>query len=217
MSLSTQDDTASTGTFVAALHFAVQNERFAPDILPYPAELLRQVFGAIAEKKKVVDAALASPAPNTMLPFRAEDILRIELQRVQFLTSELLRIRVKKIYRLAFTIQYQPSEYEAVLSPDEMTLATAFAHLSKEAMLANGLSQLPPILQHLTPSPPFAEGEEILERPALWAHVFVLLLEDVGTVDFGQGALKELKKGDIVLCEYRTFQSFLREGKARLV
>lgn len=196
---------------------ATANERFSPELLPFPASTVNTVTGLLRTTqagllRRVEEEKRA--ATRSLLPFRPSDIIALELQRIQFFLCELLRCRLRKIHQLCLALWYEgqvaqqqeqqetagdPSASAAAalpevrvpqrrnLSPRELVVADRLAMCVHRAVLESGLQSAPPSLQHLVPHLPEAEGLEILPEPNLGAYVFGVALEDLGVVNLGEG------------------------------
>lgn len=212
------DDRPATEGLIPLLLQALQNERFAPDILPYPAGPLDLAFAELEEKTQLAYRAASNDmVSNSLLPFSAADIYRMEVQRVQFIVSDLIRIRLRKIQQFCFAIVHKPIDYVETLSANEMKLAQRMAEITHSSMLASGLGRIPLELQLMTPNPPHAEGDEILPRPDLGRYVVVLFLENVDGIDLGGGISQDAKKNDLLLSTYVVLKPFILAGRARMV
>lgn len=105
-------DPRGSGGLITQLIYAMENERYAPSLLPYPNTLLFTVFRELASAIQHADqleeaektASLNPEYLPSLLPFRPSDILRVEQQRLRFFVSELIRTRVRKIESLAMAI-----------------------------------------------------------------------------------------------------------------
>lgn len=90
---------------------ATANERFSPEVLPYPESTVNAVVDLIQRTQQrletLVSSEMQESATRSLLPFRRSDIIGLELQRVQFFLCELLRCRMRKIDQLAMSIYYE--------------------------------------------------------------------------------------------------------------
>lgn len=242
----TDDDSTSTSDVIRRLIHAVGNDHHAPDIIPYPTQLVDAVSECIVRQGRIAaelieeEKAAAALQEFSYLPFKRSDIIKIEIQRIQFLLCELLRSRIRKIEKLAFAIvsagessdstsggnmspgaassQRAGNPYTDILSPNEMLIAHRLAGLRHACMLNSGLRHVPDPLQMLVPNLPHGEGQEILPVVDLGKHVFVFILQDIGhVVELAPGLNETLTKGEIFLVPYKALQSLVLDGKARLM
>lgn len=218
-------------SIVDDLTTAAQNERHAPDLLPYPEGLIAEVSSRIVQAKAAIDEKdkkdkqeqESDEHERSALPFKPQDLMKMEVQRVSFLLAELLRTRVRKIEKVCFLIDHDPQQFVGdganppLLSENEIILAQQMARLIHSSVLNSGLSRAPEPLQKLTPNLPHGEGDEILPRFDLSKHVFVLVLEDMGLMELGFDTTQEVRCGDVFLVQYSQFKSLIVEGKAQLV
>ncbi|KAG5490328.1 hypothetical protein JKF63_00448 [Porcisia hertigi] len=90
---------------------ATANERFSPEVLPYPASTINTVVDLLQRTQERLEKTVAEEkregAERTLLPFRPSDIMDLEMQRVQFFLCELLRCRLRKIESLSMSIFYE--------------------------------------------------------------------------------------------------------------
>ncbi|GET90518.1 hypothetical protein, conserved [Leishmania tarentolae] len=90
---------------------ATANERFSPEVLPYPANTISTVVRFIQQTQERLEALVEEEkregAARSLLPFRPSDIMGLEMQRIQFFLCELLRCRLRKIEHLATSIYYE--------------------------------------------------------------------------------------------------------------
>ncbi|KAK7200260.1 DNA replication complex GINS protein SLD5 [Novymonas esmeraldas] len=102
---------SASAAAIQLLMEATANERFSPEVLPYPSSAINTVVDLIQRTQARLEELTAEETRNaaarSLLPFRPSDIISLELQRVQFFLCELLRCRLRKIERLALAIYYE--------------------------------------------------------------------------------------------------------------
>ncbi|KAG5474172.1 hypothetical protein CUR178_04284 [Leishmania enriettii] len=102
---------SASAAAIQLLMEATANERFSPEVLPYPASAIDTVVGFVHRAQERLEAMVAEEkregAARSLLPFRPSDIMGLEMQRVQFFLCELLRCRLRKIEHLAMSIYYE--------------------------------------------------------------------------------------------------------------
>ncbi|RNF26537.1 GINS complex subunit 4 [Trypanosoma conorhini] len=223
---------AALSSLLKSIIQATENERCAPDILPYPEAVVDGVAAQIAAQNEQISRLSAQEkqqtaerAPGTsLLPFQPSDIMALEVQRAQFFLSELLRCRLRKIESLALSIFYEgqansdaPTQLRERLSHNEIIVADRLAELVSKYVLQAGLQAAPTELQYLVPNPPYAEGVELLPVPDLDQYVFCVVLDDLGVVRLGEDAEQTVHAGEIFLVPYRAFRPYILDGRVRLV
>lgn len=225
----------SSALLTYRLIYALENERHAPEILPYPAEAISGAISKIVECTAIARQAEENERRDaedsadgvSLLPFRPSDIIKLELQRIRFFLTDLLRTRLRKIKSLCTRITSEPTLsqprppeavlYRPLLSDNERIVADRLTEIFETSVQRSGLQFAPAALQKLTPNLPHGEGEEILPEPNLNTRVFVLALEDLGDVELAPDVVQHVSPGEIFLVPYRTFRSFIVDGRARLV
>nr|CCD13516.1 unnamed protein product [Trypanosoma congolense IL3000] len=222
----------ATGDLLKSLIQATENERCAPDILPYPEAVIDGVIAQMAlqnEQIRLLSAeekqkAATSSTGISLLPFKPSDIMALEVQRAQFFLVELLRCRLRKIESLALTIHYEsqsganaPTHLRDHLSHNEVIVADRLAELITRCVRQAGLQSVPPELQQLVPNPPYAEGVEVLPLPDVDRYVFCVVLDDLGVVRLGEDAEQTVHAGEVFIVPYHTFRPYILEGRVRLV
>lgn len=215
---------------------ATENERHAPDILPYPKDLIDSCTVRLAEQQRVVReladeerAEAARANQQSLLPFKPSDIMAIEIRRIQFFLTELLRCRVRKIQALSASLLHEGRcesdeslprvryPLRAHLSLNERIVADRVAEMTQRAVRWSGLHAAPEPLQLLTPNPPLAEGMEILPEPDMNAYVFAIALVDLGVVQLGDGIEQSIHAGELFLIPYASLRTQVIAGQVRLV
>ncbi|KPI86773.1 hypothetical protein ABL78_4142 [Leptomonas seymouri] len=101
---------STSAAAIQLLMEATANERFSPEILPYPSSTVSTVIGLLRASQQRLDRRIEEEMrenTRSLLPFRPSDIQHLELQRVQFFLCELLRCRLRKINQLCLSLWYE--------------------------------------------------------------------------------------------------------------
>ena len=233
--IGTQDATAAPVSLAKRLIGLCDNERHAPELLPYPGDEVQHVMGAIEQQQAVIDKLEAEDAAKaaeleleaeedpsrtvaSFLPFRGEHVYRLEVSRLTYLLSDLIRLRVRKIQKLATYILAQPEAWQAErLSDNERVLCAKLAEITEKAVQRNGLAMLPEPFRRLVPNPQLGEGPDVLSQPNLDEFVFVAALETVAVTLPDMEDEKTLEPGEMWVCRYATIAEHVLSGKMRLV
>ncbi|KAL6714601.1 GINS complex subunit [Lecanora helva] len=202
------------------------NERSAPEILPWPEELMERVLARLRKQIELVEDTTGNPDPRAN--FRLI-ILQTELERYKYLIRSLLRARIAKIDKYAMhylstttnntsssspTPDPNPSS-TSNLSPTELTYLTSHTSLLHTHYHASFLGQFPPNLQRMDDR---QGGVDMVEGPDLEKAVFVRGRRDVGEV-WGEGMEEGflLRRGDVVVCRWGVVREVVGRGDAELI
>ena len=166
-------------------------ERCAPELLPYPTELMDRVLSRISTQISTIEDATGNMDPKTNFKLI---VLQTELERFKFLVRSLLRARIAKID--AHPLHYSSLDTkEVILSSDEMQYLQHHQTLLSQHYRASFLGGFPPALQRLDDT---AGGISMVERPDVERAVFVRVLRDCGEVGIpGTDVRAEFRRGDV--------------------
>jgi len=184
-------------------------ERVAPELLPWPEELMDRVLGRIAKQIEVIEDQTGSMDPKTNFKLI---ILQTELERFKFLVRSFLRARIAKID--AHPLHYL-SQPESLLSPTESQYLTAHQSLLQTHYSTSFLSQFPASLQRLDDT---AGGISMVDRPDADRAVFVRVLRDCGEVRVeGTDVRCEFRRGDVWVLRWSAVRDKVQDGDAELI
>ncbi|EAT89609.1 hypothetical protein SNOG_02878 [Parastagonospora nodorum SN15] len=151
-------------------------ERVAPEILPWPSELMNRVLDRIRKQIELVEDQTGNMDPKTNFKLI---IIQTELERFKFLVRSFLRARIKKPLLSASEYQYLTSHHSL--------LSTHYS--------SSFLSQFPASLQRLDDT---TGGISMIDKPDEDKAVFVRALRDVGDIYVeGTDRRFEMKRGDV--------------------
>ncbi|KAH7390619.1 hypothetical protein BKA66DRAFT_459399 [Pyrenochaeta sp. MPI-SDFR-AT-0127] len=171
-------------------------ERVAPEILPWPSELMDRVLERIRRQIELVEDQTGNMDPKTNFKLI---IIQTELERFKFLVRSFLRARIKKIDTHPLHIQAQHDAsfdgLQPLLSPAEHQYLASHQSLLSSHYSSSFLSQFPTSLQRLDDT---TGGISMVDKPDEDKAVFVRALRDVGDV-FVEGTDRrfEMKRGDV--------------------
>ncbi|CAN9147597.1 GINS complex, Sld5 component [Alternaria alternata] len=171
-------------------------ERVAPEILPWPEELMGRVLERIQRQIELVEDQTGNMDPKTNFKLI---IIQTELERFKFLVRSFLRARIKKIDSHPLHIQsLHTTSLEMpypLLSPSEYQYLTSHQALLSSHYTSSFLSQFPASLQRLDDT---TGGISMIDKPDEDKAVFVRALRDVGEI-FVEGTDRrfEMKRGDV--------------------
>ncbi|KAF1942508.1 GINS complex, Sld5 component [Clathrospora elynae] len=171
-------------------------ERVAPEILPWPSDLMDRVLERIRRQIELVEDQTGNMDPKTNFKLI---IIQTELERFKFLVRSFLRARMKKIDAHPIHILAQhtasTSTFAPLLSPSELQYMTSHQSLLSNHYSSSFLSQFPASLQRLDDT---TGGISMVDKPDEDKAVFVRAMKDVGDI-FVEGTDRrfEMKRGDV--------------------
>jgi GINS complex subunit 4 len=221
-------------------------ERAAPDLLPWPAELMQRVMQRVREQISRIEdmssgggAGYQGPAgegggnQNLNLVL---SILQTDLSRTQFVVRSLLRQRLAKITRFAMfylaSLQAPGDTKRHLLSAEEVQFVQNHQALLGGLYAASFLDGFPGQLRRLDDA---SGGERMVEGPDGGASVFVRCLGEewesgmgagAGTVDddywFGEadeegGVDLRMRKGEVWVVRWRDVRRGVLAGELELL
>lgn len=211
---------------IARLKRAYVNEKCAPELLPFEADLVSRVTEQVEHQEGTVSSARAAAAAGGGgggSGAGADDLMahiyHAELNRVRFLLRAYYRTRLFKIERNAVHVLKEPEVLER-LSEQEREYATNYANAVEEHFGA-ALGQMPDRYASMLQQIEEEDGEwDMVPSPNLDAHVFARVREDRGEfiVDPNDpDNTMDLTQGDILMIRYRLIKRLLEEGAVDLM
>ncbi|KAF2007785.1 DNA replication complex GINS protein sld5 [Amniculicola lignicola CBS 123094] len=194
-------------------------ERVAPELLPYPAELMERVLERIRRQIELVEDQTGNLDPKANFKLI---IIQTELERFKFLVRSFLRARIKKIdthpLHLLALHQNPPSStsiLNPLLSPSELQYLNTHQSLLSTHYSSSFLSQFPNSLQRLDDT---AGGISMVDKPDEETAVFVRCLRDVGEVWVeGTDNRFQMKRGDVWVVRWSAVRGWVGEGSCELI
>jgi len=186
-------------------------ERVAPELLPYPDELMERVLARLAKQIETIEEATGSMDPKTNFKLI---VLQTELERFKFLVRSFLRARMAKIdaHALHYSTQDQT---KALLSGTELQYLNAHQSLLSNHYKTSFLSQFPASLQRLDDT---AGGISMIDRPDADKAVFVRVLRDCGLVRVeGTDVECEFRRGDVWVIRWSAVRDKFNDGDVELI
>uniref|UniRef100_A0A8D8VB59 DNA replication complex GINS protein SLD5 n=2 Tax=Cacopsylla melanoneura TaxID=428564 RepID=A0A8D8VB59_9HEMI len=203
------DENISVQKVLETIKTAWRNEKLSPELLPNKMEYVDCMLEQIKQMEENIEK------------LRKDDIRieihRMEIERIRYVITSYLRIRVEKIEKFAFDIVQQDTERStenAYLSPDEMKYARAYLS-SVDNHCNKYLNLLPPNLRTL-------EDKNKVIRPDLNSYVFLRAGKDVPNVYIKD--MSENKEDEFVLDEgsqhilpYESIAESVKNGDVELL
>ncbi|KAF1979840.1 GINS complex, Sld5 component [Bimuria novae-zelandiae CBS 107.79] len=191
-------------------------ERVAPEILPWPSDLMERVLDRIRRQIELVEDQTGNMDPKTNFKLI---VIQTELERFKFLVRSFLRARLKKIdaHPLHILARHAASATDLLplLSPAEHQYLTSHQALLTSHYASSFLSQFPASLQRMDDT---TGGISMVDKPDEDAAVFVRVLRDVGEVAVeGTDKRLEMKRGDVWVVRWSTMRGWVASGDLELI
>ncbi|KAF2436076.1 GINS complex, Sld5 component [Tothia fuscella] len=190
-------------------------ERVAPELIPYPEELMERVLERIARQIEVIEEQTGSMDPKTNFKLI---VIQTELERFKFLVRSFLRARIAKID--AHPLHYTNVSATTTITPSLLSLfehqyLTAHQSLLSTHYRTSFLSQFPTQLQRLDDT---TGGISMIDKPDGDAAVFVRVLRDCGVVAVeGTDVRCEMNKGDVFVVRWSAVRGRVLGGDVELI
>lgn len=188
------------------------NEKFAPELIPHNTAVVE----CIIEQIKHMESNIKSAKKGD---FRIA-IHKLELDRIKYMLYSYLRLRIKKIEKLAsFILDEDDKRHPNVkskLSAEEYAYATEYFRNVKEHLTASVLDHLPINLQDLNEA-------VTMPKPDLDRFVFLksqenlrgILVDDM-SLD-GRNEIVDMDKDDLYIMRYKPIGNYVNSGEIQLI
>lgn len=201
-----------------------QNEKYAPELLPFDKEVVENVSEVVEYQSETLDEERADG--EAMDPNNPSHGLRcLDVERVKYVLRDYLRIRLVKM--LQFPQYYLEPAGMAFLSEGERIFLRDSWELKAAFFEHRLLGALPPAKQGLDDQ---IDLLNMVRQPELDRHVYARIVGEIGTIDVpptytqsqdsaAQAEPLELVKGNTYLLRYNLVRKFLVEstGQVELV
>lgn len=187
------------------------NEKLAPDLLQYEGELVECVIDQIQHME------------NSLQNIRKEDFRivfhKMELDRIKFVLSSYLRIRLEKIEKFGAHLLHQEQQGtldSSLMSDEERTFALGYMSSIKNYLHDSALKNMPPNMQSI-------KLEEAGSKPTMDSSVFVRVKKECRGVmieesaEYGEEEIIDLNQGSQHVLRYRPIASLLKDGSVQLI
>lgn len=185
-----------------------QNERFAPELRPHQDELVRRMRSLIDEQHERIATLGAADVHRRM-------IYEMEVERVTYTLRAYLRLRLKKISKLALYLA-KDAAAQLCLSETEKQFGENYAtlyqeHIDRQLWGAADTTRLPESLKHIM------QANQLTCAPELDSHVFCKAVVDCAPFTlYGTTEVVNLHRGEIALLPYAPLRKLLASGEVVL-
>lgn len=197
------------------LQWALMNERFSPEVLPFELELLtglREVLDAQEEMIDVEEEEEEGAVESWVVAY----LKKTELNRLNYLVRAYFRTRLLKIESRTRWI-LADGEVRSRLSVDELQYAEKYVSLLNGHFCASFLNMLPDRLRTVDDT----DGEvDMVTQPDFDRFVFCRVEETVGrkvVADTADEDPMNLERGDLFCLRYRPVRDLVQSKAIRLL
>ncbi|XP_028391094.1 DNA replication complex GINS protein SLD5-like [Dendronephthya gigantea] len=182
------------------------NEKFAPELLESKVELVECMLDQIKEMEENLKEAEKGDL--------AGSLHRLEIQRIRYVISSYLKIRLKKIEKYAFHIM-EPSldktDYISHLSAEEHVYAKEYCKNVEDLLKSLALDHMPPNLSSL-------DKKKSVPQPNLDSYLFMKVLQPQDQVELDpDDQPADLEVGAQHLVRYSVIAPLLEKGAVALI
>ncbi|CAB3989451.1 DNA replication complex GINS SLD5 [Paramuricea clavata] len=181
------------------------NEKFAPELLESKVELVECMLDQIKEMEENLKEAGKGDLVGSLH--------RLEIQRIRYVISSYLKIRLKKIEKYAFHIM-EPSndktDYISRLSAEEHVYAKEYCKNVEDLLKSLALDDMPPNINSL-------DKKKSVPQPNLDSYLFMKVLQPQEQVELDpDDQPTDLEEGAQHLVRYSVISSLLENGAVAL-
>jgi GINS complex subunit 4 len=192
------------------LHEVWLNEKFGPELLQHQSDLVDCMLDQIQQ----MEENLRKLKKND---FRVV-IHRMELDRIRYIVTDYLRIRLNKIERFVIHVLEQESSRnieDGYLSPPELKFAREYLTLMEEHLWLVALRHMPTNVQDF-------DKAKVAVIPNLSSHVFLRAKQNItGVVLEGDSENREeevdLDENSQHIMQYKSVAYYLKTGAVQLI
>lgn len=192
-----------------------QNEKVAPELLPYEFELVKRVQEQLDMQKANLEAEDDDDEPGAQLDRDLRrPLCQMEIERIRFMLTSYLRTRLRKLERFPFQIA-RSEELIDRLSEAEQAFLEGYVQLVEAAFTTPFLGKLPEKLARLVD-----KEVDMIPEANLDSHVLFRALEPLGAFPLSENEEDEpvlLEEEDVVVSRYRPISGLLKEGRVELL
>ncbi|KAG7200524.1 hypothetical protein KM043_001088 [Ampulex compressa] len=202
-----EEEELTAQSALQAIENAWLNEKFAPEILPHQSDLVDCMLQQISHMEE------------NMKRLQKGDLRivvhRMELDRIRYVISSYLRIRLEKIERYVVHILSE----EANRTPEECYLTPAELQFAKEYLSSMETLFRTVALQHMPTNFQAFEVNKLTVKPNMQAHVFLRANQRVSGIIL-PGTLDEeieFEPGSQHIIQYSAVAELVKNGSVQLI
>ena len=180
-----------------------KNKQASPELYKYEEKLVEEIGEQINSQQNMIDD----------LEDHFESVIyQMDLDRVKYILTDYLRVRLKKIQRFVFYLT-SSNELLGRLSKAEVKFAKTYLKIAMGHFEKSVLQHIPERYRNLK------ESIATVPRPNLDAFVFFKVNEDIGEISIVGAADEtvELLQGDTKVMRYRDIRPYVSDNAIRLL
>ncbi|TPX56638.1 hypothetical protein PhCBS80983_g04388 [Powellomyces hirtus] len=205
-----EDDTTYFNDDIRSLTQWWINERCAPELLMYQADLVESLMEMMEAQAGIIESKSSDTPDSAFLVV----LYQQEMERIKFIIRSYLRTRLAKIQRHTLHI-LREAEYRSRLSIDEIMFAEKYQELLAHHFQKFALEELPDYLQRLDDT---TENLTMVSRPDLEDAVFCRIKEQIGVFQLeSSDEAIEMRPNNIYFLRYNAIRRLMEDGKVDLV
>ncbi|XP_018576130.1 DNA replication complex GINS protein SLD5-like [Anoplophora glabripennis] len=186
------------------------NEKFAPEILPHKAEIVDCLLGQISYMESNIQSLESRDFKKS--------IHLLEVDRLHFLISSYLRMRLEKIE--TYVVHILEQENERIQQGVDLYLTEQELKFAKE--FSEGLQQHFENISSFYPRLPRDEWNQATVKPNIHNFVFLKSKSDIDDVVIDDGKnvqndLVYLNRGSQVIISYKSVATLVKRGDVQLI
>ncbi|CAI5469497.1 unnamed protein product [Closterium sp. Yama58-4] len=185
-----------------------QNEKAAPDILPYETDLVERTKTRLEELEEVIDA-LKGDGRKAM----ERELHMMDVDRTKYLLRAYLRCRIQKIDR--FFLHFAGEEsYHSRLSEGEQRYCDRQVDLVQAHLDRTALTRLPRRYQSILKQADSSETPDMIPTPDLDTFVFCVATRPLPSVQLDPELddVIGMAPGELHILRYRPIQTLVQSG-----
>ncbi|XP_046849958.1 DNA replication complex GINS protein SLD5-like [Xenia sp. Carnegie-2017] len=200
------DEEVTAAEVLKRLEQAWLNEKLAPELLESKIELVECLLEQIKEMEENLKNAVKGDLVGSLH--------KLEIQRIRYIISNYLKIRIKKIEKYAFHIMdrsHEKVDYISRLSSEEHFYAKEYCKNLQDLLKSLTLDCMPSNINTL-------DKRNSVPHPNLESYLFIKVLKSQEQVELDpEDQPSDLEEGAQHLVRYSAISSLLENGAVALI
>lgn len=202
-----EDEGAMSPNELEELHVAMVNELCAPEVLRQNAKTMTRAMDAVRARTQRIEQNESGREDLEL------GILQLDLDRLKYALSTLVRTRAWKLQRHAFHYLERRTAYAETLTREEWDYLESYAALKRRYLHDTVLSRLSQDFDSLH----VQDDANVVRRPRSRAFVVCRVDADLGEIEMVRGAKTDVAPGDVYTAQFDMVKPYVESGRARLL